>query len=202
MTFITDSLWEKPRYAVGLTLAALVIAFVVLVPFTYTDTIGWNVALTGVTPNSSPAPAMLSAAVAAAGYRTPVPSTGVTTDGEEYIILTADRKIVAEEVKSGRLQRLFARTDAISRELNEGLVGRTVQVLIDGTSRRDPEHWQGRGEDNRVVNFPKSGREEIGDVVNVEVTRAGPHSLAGEIVGGVVRLPVFTTGPGTHERPI
>jgi tRNA-2-methylthio-N6-dimethylallyladenosine synthase len=112
------------------------------------------------------------------------------------------RPIVADEVKSERLQRLFARTDAISRELNEVLVGRTVSVLIDGTSRRDPEHWQGRGEDNRVVNFPKTGREEIGDVVDVEVTRAGPHSLAGEIVGGAVRLPVVATGPRAHDRPV
>ena len=43
---------------------------------------------------------------------------------------------------------------------------------------------------NRVVNFPKSGREDIGDVVRVAVERAGPHSLAGTIVGGANRLPV------------
>jgi tRNA-2-methylthio-N6-dimethylallyladenosine synthase len=101
------------------------------------------------------------------------------------------RPRVAEEVVSDRLQRLFAVTDRISRELNEELVGRVVEVLIDGDSRRDPTHWQGRGEDNRVVNFPKTGREAVGDVVEVAVERAGAHSLAGTISGGAVRLPVI-----------
>ncbi len=98
--------------------------------------------------------------------------------------------LVTEEVKSERLQRLFALTGRISHELNETLVGNVVQVLIDGISRKREEHWQGRGEDNRVVNFPKTGRETYGDVVEVEIRRAGPHSLAGVIVGGSSRLPV------------
>jgi tRNA-2-methylthio-N6-dimethylallyladenosine synthase len=101
---------------------------------------------------------------------------------------------VSEAVKSSRLQDLFALSNQISLELNEELIGKVVQVLIDGESRRDPGHWQGRGEDNRVVNFPECGREEIGDVVEVEVLRAGQHSLVGEIVGGAVRLPVVMTG--------
>ncbi len=102
------------------------------------------------------------------------------------------RPQISDAVKSARLQRLFARADEISRDLNEALIGRTVQVLIDGSSRRTSEHWQGRGEDNRVVNFPKCGREDIGDVVEVEIQRATAHSLVGEIVGGAVRLPVVS----------
>jgi len=101
------------------------------------------------------------------------------------------RPIIDDEIKSARLQRLFDRTNQISRELNESLIGEVTSVLIDGDSRRDPEHWQGRGEDNRVVNFPKRGREGVGDVVEVEIQRAGAHSLVGKIVGGAVRLPVI-----------
>ena len=97
---------------------------------------------------------------------------------------------IGNEIISERLQRLFAMTSQISRELNESLVGSIVQVLIDGVSRLNADHWQGRGEDNRVVNFPKLGREDIGDVVTVHVERAGPHSLVGQIVGGATRLPV------------
>ena len=96
---------------------------------------------------------------------------------------------ISDAVKSARLQRLFGRCNEISRELNHSLIGRSVQVLIDGPSRRDPRHWQGRGDDNRVVNFPGCGREAIGDVVEVEIQRAGDHSLVGEIIGGAVRLP-------------
>ncbi|MDX2436946.1 MAG: tRNA (N6-isopentenyl adenosine(37)-C2)-methylthiotransferase MiaB [Acidobacteriota bacterium] len=103
---------------------------------------------------------------------------------------------IGEEVKKGRLHRLFELTEGISRELNEQLVGHVIPVLIDGDSRRDPLHWQGRGEDNRVVNFPKTGREVVGDIVDVEIIRAGSHSLSGEASKGSLTLPVLSTVGG------
>jgi tRNA-2-methylthio-N6-dimethylallyladenosine synthase len=98
---------------------------------------------------------------------------------------------VAESAKKDRLHRLFALTDQISTELNQSLVGVDLPVLIDGDSRRNPDHWQGRAEDNRVVNFAKSGREEVGEIVEVRITRAGAHSLFGDRCSGDGRLPVF-----------
>lgn len=98
--------------------------------------------------------------------------------------------MVDPAVVSGRLRHLFSVADRISHELNQSLVGTTVSVLIDGRSRKSAEHWQGRGEDNRVVNFAMTGRESIGDVVDVAIERAGPHSLVGTIVGGNTRLPL------------
>jgi tRNA-2-methylthio-N6-dimethylallyladenosine synthase len=97
---------------------------------------------------------------------------------------------VEEAIKMERLHRLFALTEQISTELNQELLGRELPVLIDGDSRRDPDCWQGRGEDNRVVNFAKCGREGVGDIVDVRITRAGPHSLVGERCSGDGRLPV------------
>ena len=91
---------------------------------------------------------------------------------------------VPEAVRKERLQRLFAVTDRITLELNQALVGTVARVLIDGGSRRDPDVWQGRGEDNRVVNFPRSGGEGVGDVVEVRIVRAAAHSLIGEVVAG------------------
>ena len=91
---------------------------------------------------------------------------------------------VPEAVRKERLQRLFAVTDRITLELNQALVGTVARVLIDGGSRRDPDVWQGRGEDNRVVNFPRSGGEGVGDVVEVRIVRAAAHSLIGEAVAG------------------
>ena len=91
---------------------------------------------------------------------------------------------VPEAVRKERLQRLFAVTDRITLELNQALVGTVARVLIDGGSRRDPDVWQGRGEDNRVVNFPRSGGEGVGDVVEVRIVRAAAHSLIGEAVPG------------------
>jgi len=91
---------------------------------------------------------------------------------------------VPEAVRKERLQRLFAVTDRITLELNQALVGTVARVLIDGGSRRDPDVWQGRGEDNRVVNFPRSGGEGVGEVVEVRIVRAAAHSLIGEVVAG------------------
>lgn len=98
---------------------------------------------------------------------------------------------VDEETKKARLHRLFEVTETISEELNELLVGTVVPVLIDGDSRRNPNHWQGRGEDNRVVNFAKTGCENVGDILDVRILRAGPHSLSGEAVKPGTGLPVL-----------
>jgi tRNA-2-methylthio-N6-dimethylallyladenosine synthase len=102
---------------------------------------------------------------------------------------------VPEPVKKERLQRLFEITDRISHDLNRARIGTTQSVLIDGDSRRSETDWQGRAEDNRVVNFPKGGSEQIGDVAHVRVTRASPHSLYGEMVGARHRLPILDAHP-------
>ncbi len=99
---------------------------------------------------------------------------------------------VPEALRNERLQRLFQLTDRITLELNRSLVGTLSRVLIDGRSRRDPEVWQGRGEDNRVVNFPRTGGESIGDVVEARIVRAAAHSLIGEVeVAAPPRLTVL-----------
>ncbi len=103
---------------------------------------------------------------------------------------------VDEATKKERLHTLFDLTVGISRELNERLVGSIVPVLIDGESRRGDTQWQGRGEDNRVVNFPNTGRFQVGDVVEVEITRAGAHSLVGEPVDRPIDLPVISAADG------
>jgi tRNA-2-methylthio-N6-dimethylallyladenosine synthase len=99
---------------------------------------------------------------------------------------------VPEDAKRRRLHRLFELTDRISLELNRELIGSLSAVLVDGESRRRSRDWQGRGEDNRVVNFPKTGLETVGDVVEVRILRAGPHSLSGEVARHTsLRLPVL-----------
>ena len=104
---------------------------------------------------------------------------------------------IDETLKMDRLHRLFELTDRIATELNLALVGSVVSVLIDGSSRRSELDWQGRGDDNRVVNFPATGREGVGDIVDVEILRAGAHSLYGRAVESSrgPALPVLSEGP-------
>jgi tRNA-2-methylthio-N6-dimethylallyladenosine synthase len=81
-----------------------------------------------------------------------------------------------------RLQRLFARQSAIQLELNQMLIGRTVEVLVDGPAKRGNGLWQGRGDDNRVVNFPEWEGIVAGTVEAITISGATAHALLGERV--------------------
>ncbi len=90
---------------------------------------------------------------------------------------------VPGHVASRRLTELFALQDAISREENEALVGRTLPVLFHGPSRRDLEVAAGRTACNRVVNVPGlAPGAASGHLRDVRIVAAGSHSLTGEVV--------------------
>ena len=78
-----------------------------------------------------------------------------------------------------RLAELFALQAAIRIDLNRARIGRVVEVLVDGPAKRGERLWQGRGDDNRVVNFSHDGPVAPGDLVAVRVTGATAHSLLG-----------------------
>jgi tRNA-2-methylthio-N6-dimethylallyladenosine synthase len=90
---------------------------------------------------------------------------------------------VAEEKKTRRIVALQALQREIQTGLHEQVIGRTVEVLVDGASRRRPGEISGRTTGNTVVNFPAPDGEPslwIGRTVPVTIRRAGPHSLWGE----------------------
>jgi tRNA-2-methylthio-N6-dimethylallyladenosine synthase len=80
---------------------------------------------------------------------------------------------VAEE----RMARLVALVQSQARGANERLVGRTVEVLVEGPSRHDPHEVMGRTRTYKAVNFP--GDYRPGDMVEVEVRGASSASLRG-----------------------
>jgi tRNA-2-methylthio-N6-dimethylallyladenosine synthase len=88
---------------------------------------------------------------------------------------------VPEPVKAERIARLLDLQRAIQARRNATYVGRVVEVLVEGESRKNPDELSGRSPDHRIVNFP-SGRGTMGKRVAVRVTRAGPNSLYGEQV--------------------
>jgi tRNA-2-methylthio-N6-dimethylallyladenosine synthase len=90
---------------------------------------------------------------------------------------------VPEPVKSERLSRLQEAQRRIQERKNATLVGSLLEVLVDGQSKRDPQVLSGRSPDNRVVNFPGPW-EWIGEIVEVEVRRAGANSVSGEVRSG------------------
>ncbi|MBI4226834.1 MAG: tRNA (N6-isopentenyl adenosine(37)-C2)-methylthiotransferase MiaB [Candidatus Omnitrophica bacterium] len=89
---------------------------------------------------------------------------------------------VPAEVKDRRLQALMALQERIGRERNQACVGRTVEVLVEGPSPKDPLEWTGRARDNRHVVFP-GGAQLRGQLVQVQVRQVRGHTLAGTVIG-------------------
>jgi len=96
---------------------------------------------------------------------------------------------VSEPVKSERLTRLLDLQREIQLEKHARCVGKTVEVLVEGESRKSAAEFSGRSADNRVVNFP-GGRDRVGELVPVVITRFGANSLFGETVPRVASLDV------------
>jgi len=87
---------------------------------------------------------------------------------------------VPREVKLERLSRLLELQKVITREANRTYTGRTLEVLVDGSARRDNE-MQGRTRSNKIVNFPGSP-ELVGKMVDVQIVAAYQNSLKGKQV--------------------
>lgn len=83
--------------------------------------------------------------------------------------------------KLARLQELQAAIEANTRRIGQSRVGTRQRILVEGPSRKDPAELMGRTECNRIVNFAGPARL-VGEMVEVTVTQAYPHSLRGEVV--------------------
>ena len=88
---------------------------------------------------------------------------------------------VPDAVKHARLNRLMQEQNAISREINEALMGAELEVMVEGASKNDAAVWSGRTRTNKIVLFPH-GAERAGDFVQVRVTQPQTWVLKGEVV--------------------
>jgi len=85
---------------------------------------------------------------------------------------------VAHPVKVERMQRLVELVQRRARERAQRFVGRTLEVLVEGPSRTDPDRLRGRTRHNKVVNF--SGLAAPGELTRVRIDSATSQTLAGE----------------------
>ena len=85
------------------------------------------------------------------------------------------------EVKLARLQQLQARLEENVRAISASRVGTVQRILVEGPSRKDANELMGRTECNRIVNFAGPARL-IGQMIDVTITSALPHSLRGAVV--------------------
>ncbi|MCW3056368.1 MAG: modification enzyme MiaB family [Solirubrobacterales bacterium] len=86
--------------------------------------------------------------------------------------------LVPHPVKVERMERLLEIVQRRARERAERFVGRTLEVLVEGPSRTDPDRLRGRTRHNKVVNF--SGLAAPGEITEVQIIAATSQTLAGE----------------------
>ena len=84
---------------------------------------------------------------------------------------------VAPDVVTQRFDRLVELQNAITFERNREQVGKTVEVMVEGPSKRDAAVATTRTRGNRIVHVP--GLWPAGTLLTVDVTRAAPHYLEG-----------------------
>jgi tRNA-2-methylthio-N6-dimethylallyladenosine synthase len=87
--------------------------------------------------------------------------------------------LVPHEVAVERMERLVEVVQRRARERAQRFVGRTLDVLVEGTSRTDASRLRGRTTHNKVVNF--DGLASTGEIVPVEITAATSQTLSGEM---------------------
>jgi tRNA-2-methylthio-N6-dimethylallyladenosine synthase len=88
---------------------------------------------------------------------------------------------IPEEVKRRRLAEVIEIQSKNSHESNKKDLGKTFQVLVEGTSKKSDEMLQGRNPQNKVVVFPKEDFKK-GDYINVLVTDCTSATLLGTAV--------------------
>jgi tRNA-2-methylthio-N6-dimethylallyladenosine synthase len=85
---------------------------------------------------------------------------------------------VSHPIKVQRMERLLEVVQRRARERAQRFVGRTLDVLVEGSSRTDVERVRGRTRHNKVVNF--TGLAQPGEIAQVQIESATSQTLAGE----------------------
>jgi len=106
---------------------------------------------------------------------------------------------ITETQKNRRLQTVLALQEEITLQKNQALVGSTVEILVDGFSKKqngkggsgnsETVQWTGRTSTHRIVNFIQTAggveirRDYSGRLLDVRIEQALPHSLWGRAAG-------------------
>lgn len=89
---------------------------------------------------------------------------------------------IPEATKLRRLQEIVDLQRVHSGIRTEAFLGKTVEVLIEKSSKKSPNDWAGRNSQNIMVVFPKENYA-VGEFVNVTITNCTSGTLIGKAVG-------------------
>ncbi len=96
---------------------------------------------------------------------------------------------VPEEVKTERIVRLFELQKRKSLAANQREVGSTLEVLVEGRSKKTDKEWIGRTEGNKIVVFEKALTAcRAGDLLRLQINAATANTLFGEPIATHLKL--------------
>ncbi len=87
-----------------------------------------------------------------------------------------------EDIKSDRLYEILEVQNKITERKNKELKGTIQEILIEGKDEKDTGKFTGRTRTNKIVNIPSKNNAKPADIITVKITRAGRHSLEGDIL--------------------
>jgi tRNA-2-methylthio-N6-dimethylallyladenosine synthase len=86
---------------------------------------------------------------------------------------------VPQQVREERNARLLVAMNEQGARKYQACVGKTVEILVEGPSKKNLARMMGRTRDNKIVVFDGSERHR-GQIMDVRVTRAGSFTLYGD----------------------
>ena len=95
--------------------------------------------------------------------------------------VAAKMPTIDEDVVQDRFQRLLDELYPIFNQKNKEYIGRTVEVLIEGESKNNPDILTGRTDTFKLVHV-KAPKDLIGQIVKVKITDNTSFTISGELV--------------------
>lgn len=89
---------------------------------------------------------------------------------------------ISQEEKSSRLQRLMDVQNVYSLARNMAMENHVYDVIVEGPTKNDENHWFGRTRGNKMIIWEYDGSTAIGDTVPVMVDKGQTWVLKGHLV--------------------
>ena len=89
---------------------------------------------------------------------------------------------IPQEEKSRRLQRLMEVQNVYSLAKNKEMEDHVYDVIVEGPTKNDANHWFGRTTGNKMIIWENDGSVAIGDTVPVQVDKGQTWVLKGHLV--------------------
>jgi tRNA-2-methylthio-N6-dimethylallyladenosine synthase len=88
---------------------------------------------------------------------------------------------ISEDKKKERLNYLQSTINSLSKERSKSIIGKNVEILVEGVSSKYNDMVTGRTTNNKIINIP--GTEKlIGKLLKIHVTELNNKTLKGEVL--------------------